>query len=62
MTKKKDQKEFLVEEFNKNHNWTFKDKIMIAEKIGMTVQQVSKWHWDYRKKQGIDTKRKKKSK
>ena len=51
--------ETLVAEFEKSNKWSYKDKIRIAELIGMTFHQVSKWNWDYRKKMGVDTARKK---
>ena len=59
MRKDKDQMEILVAEFEKSSKWSYKDKIRIAEQIGMTFHQVSKWNWDYRKKMGVDTARKK---
>ena len=46
MPKNKTQKQYLLEQFEINHDWTFEDKIRFAEHIGMTVNQVSKWNWD----------------
>lgn len=59
MRKDREQMEILVSEFQRSNKWSYKDKIRIAEQIGMTFHQVSKWNWDYRKKMGIDTSRKK---
>lgn len=60
MRKDRDQMDILVAEFEKNSKWSYKDKISIAAKIGMTFHQVSKWNWDYRKKMGVSTSRPKK--
>lgn len=54
------QMEVLVAEFNKNPKWTYADKILIGQRIGMTHYQVAKWNWDYSKKVGVSTKRQKK--
>ena len=40
----------LVDYFNTNPVWDYETKVRIAEEIGMTFNQVSKWNWDYRKK------------
>lgn len=36
MRKDRDQMDILVAEFEKNSKWSYKDKISIAAKIGMT--------------------------
>jgi hypothetical protein len=36
MRKDRDQMDILVAEFDKNSKWSYKDKISIAAKIGMT--------------------------
>ena len=59
MRKKPDQMNILVAEFERNPKWTYKDKIRIASMVGLTHHQVAKWNWDYCKKNGISTKRKK---
>ncbi len=46
--------------FAENPEWSFTTKMEVANKIGMTVGQVSKWNWDMRKKMGMDTDRKRK--
>ena len=58
--KKPQQMDVLLKHFNENPKWSMALKIQIAEEIGMTFHQVSKWNWDYRKKMGISTARKKK--
>ena len=62
MRKKPDQMAALVKYFNESPEWSMAKKIQIADEIGMTFHQISKWNWDYRKKMGIATSRKKKSK
>ena len=62
MRKKPDQMEILVKYFEEEPKWSMAKKIAIAEEIGMTFHQVSKWNWDYRKKMGISTARQKKDK
>jgi len=46
-----------MDEFKKNPVWTDQLKRNIANEIGMTRHQVSKWNWDMRKKKGIPTPR-----
>ena len=46
----------LIDYFNMNPTWDYQTKVKIAEEIGMTFNQISKWNWDYRKKHGIQTK------
>ena len=60
MRKKPQQMEILMKYFSENPTWSMAHKIQIAEEIGMTFHQVSKWNWDYRRKMGISTARKKK--
>ena len=36
MRKDRDQMEILVSEFERSNKWSYKDKIRIAEQIGMT--------------------------
>lgn len=62
MRKKPEQMAALVKYFNECPEWSMAKKIEIADEIGMTFHQISKWNWDYRKKMGIATSRKKKSK
>ena len=57
MRKKPQHMQLLVDYFNLNPIWDYETKVRIAEEIGMTFNQVSKWNWDYRKKQGISTAR-----
>ena len=45
----------LVDYFNINPTWDYAIKVKIAEEIGMTLNQVSKWNWDHRKKLGFRT-------
>ena len=60
MRKKKWQMEILREKFNDEPVWSYAKKMQIAEEIGMTVNQVSKWNWDERRLHNISTKRQKK--
>ena len=60
--KKPGQMEVLIKYFNESPEWSMAKKIQIADEIGMTFHQISKWNWDYRKKMGIATSRKKKNK
>ena len=59
MRKKPDQMGILQGYFDKDPNWTYAVKMEIAAQIGMTPNQVSKWNWDQRKKEGLPTERKK---
>jgi len=43
--------------FKRQPVWDHATKISIAESLGMTLNQVSKWNWDQRKKEGISTQR-----
>ena len=43
----------LLTYFNQNPVWDYATKVKIAAEVGMTFNQISKWSWDYRKKQGI---------
>ena len=43
--------------FDENPVWSDEKKRAIAQEIGMTRHQVSKWNWDMRKKKGIPTPR-----
>jgi hypothetical protein len=54
------QLDYLIKMFDKSPIWEYKEKVRIAATIGMTFNQVSKWNWDYRKKCGMSTERKKK--
>ena len=40
----------LNEHFKFNPVWNYQKKLHIAEQLGMTLSQVSKWNWDERKK------------
>ena len=57
MRKNPQQVQALLDYFEKDPNWDYATKICIAEKIGMTFSQVSKWNWDHRKKLGMSTER-----
>ena len=57
MRKKPQQIQVLLDYFEKDPNWDYPTKICIAEQIGMTFSQVSKWNWDHRKKLGMSTER-----
>lgn len=41
--------------FNRNPTWEYAHKIAICEQLGMTLAQVQKWNWDYKKKLGMKT-------
>ena len=47
----------LLEHFERNPVWNYQKKLHIAESLGMTLSQVSKWNWDERKKKGMCTQR-----
>lgn len=47
----------LLQHFNRNPIWDYPTKIAIAEQLGMTFGQISKWNWDHRKKLGMCTTR-----
>ena len=47
----------MKELFKKDPNWDYPKKIAIASELSMTLQQVSKWNWDHRKKLGLPTDR-----
>lgn len=55
-----DEKKILENEFKKDPNWSYQKKVDLALRLGFTFAQVSKWNWDMRKKEGIETKRGKK--
>ena len=57
MAKMPVQMQVLMDQFCINPEWTFSTKIKIAKQIGMTLNQVSKWNWDQRKKLGLRTDR-----
>ena len=57
MRKNGDQVKVLRHYFEQNHIWSDELKRQIANEIGMTRHQVSKWNWDMRKKKGIPTPR-----
>ena len=60
MRKKKWQMELLKEYFQQEPVWAYAKKMSIADEIGMTVNQVSKWNWDERRLNNMSTSRKKK--
>mmetsp|Transcript_16279 Transcript_16279/g.11469 ORF Transcript_16279/g.11469 Transcript_16279/m.11469 type:complete len:101 (+) Transcript_16279:1024-1326(+) len=60
--KNNNQRSALEAEYLQNSEWSFDKKRELAIKFGMSVNQVSKWNWDRRKKDGIDTTRKAKDK
>ena len=51
------QIEILIQHFKRKSVWDYAEKVAIAEELGMTFGQVSKWNWDHRKKLGMHTKR-----
>lgn len=53
--KNKNQIKRLKEIYAQEPVWDYSKKITIAEELGMTLQQVSKWNWDHRKKNGVST-------
>ena len=53
--KNKTQIKRLKEIYDQDPVWDYSKKITIAEELGMTLQQVSKWNWDHRKKNGVST-------
>ena len=55
--KNKDQLKRLREFYKEDPVWDYSKKIEIAVELGMTLNQVSKWNWDHRKKLGISTER-----
>ena len=60
MRKNKNQMAILREKFDEEPVWSYSKKMQIAEEIGMTVNQVSKWNWDERRLHNMSTKRTKK--
>ena len=57
MIKSSDTISILAKHFELNPFWNYEKKILIAEEVGMTYMQVSKWCWDEKQRQGISTKR-----
>ena len=57
LRKNGNQIKVLLEYFEKTQVWDYPTKIKIAEELGMTLSQVSKWNWDHRKKMGVSTQR-----
>ena len=45
----------MKEFYKEDPVWDYSKKIEIAVELGMTLNQVSKWNWDHRKKLGIPT-------
>lgn len=52
--KNKDQIKMLEIEFKKNNNWTREYIKKISQRLGLRECQVYKWHWDQRKKEGLE--------
>ena len=44
------QVKILIAEYNKNSTWTKEQVLFLAENTGLSVAQVYKWGWDYKKK------------
>ena len=44
------QVSILIEEYDQNKIWTKEIVVSLAEKTGLSVAQVYKWGWDYKKK------------
>jgi hypothetical protein len=52
--KNKDQVKALEQEYNKNPNWSRDYIKRISTRLGLRECQVYKWHWDQRKKDGLE--------
>ena len=52
--KNKDQVKILEQEYKKNNNWTREYIKKVSQKLGLRECQVYKWHWDQRKKDGLE--------
>ena len=52
----------LKKYFDESPIWSYEHKVAIAQEVGMTFNQVSKWNWDHRKNLGISTTRDRKKK
>lgn len=50
----------MENEFKANSTWSYEKKCEIALKLNLTFNQVSKWNWDQKKKEGIECTRNKK--
>ena len=50
------QTQKMINYFYDNPVWNYEIKVRIAKKMNMTLAQVAKWHWDYRKKNGLNKK------
>ncbi|CDW74915.1 UNKNOWN [Stylonychia lemnae] len=52
--KNKDQIKLLENEYKKTQNWTRDYIKKISARLGLRECQVYKWHWDQRKKDGVE--------
>lgn len=52
--KNADQLKILENEYLKDPDWDRNFILRISGKLGLTVCQVYKWHWDQRKKEGLE--------
>jgi Homeodomain len=52
--KNKDQLGVLDNEFKKNPDWSREYIRRISTRLGLRECQVYKWHWDQRKKEGLE--------
>ena len=56
--KKPHQVKMLLEAFAKNPvKWSIEECIDVGDSVGLDRDQVSKWNWDIRKQQNLDTTR-----
>ena len=48
----------LMQEFERHPGkWSIEDCIAVGKKVGLDRIQVSKWNWDHRKRNNLDTSR-----
>jgi hypothetical protein len=52
--KNKDQIKVLENEYKKNPDWSREYIKRTSQKLGLRECQVYKWHWDQRKKDGLE--------
>ena len=49
-----EQVKIMENEYQKNPNWTREFTKNLAKQLGLRESQVYKWHWDMRKKDGLE--------
>jgi hypothetical protein len=54
LRKNKDQIKVLENEYKKNADWSRDYAKKLAKSLGLSDCQVYKWHWDQRKKDGLE--------